>query len=319
MTSNSIQFSVIIPLYNKERYVARCIQSVLAQTRQDFEIIVVNDGSTDHGPDIVRQMTDSRIRYFHKENGGVSSARNLGAREALSGLLLFLDADDELLPHYLEAVAELAEKYPKAGAYGTACWFVKANGWIRYGGNKGPLEGKYEGIVTNFFRGGHILWYVCGVIRKEVFERVGPFDLRLTNGQDADMRFRLAVESSFAYTEDPQIIWHIGIPNSLSQAGLQSFRADKVLSNHDKYLALSLPEELKSNIREYTRRSLISALTVSSARGFPDYTRELFEDYKKRFGYGVQARLWRLVFRWPALCRVLLNRRRVGTLLGRVL
>ena len=87
--------SVIIPLYNKEDYISRAIDSVLRQTFKDFELIIVNDGSTDQGPGIARNFHDRRIRVIDQQNSGEGAARNRGVAEARAELVAFLDADDE--------------------------------------------------------------------------------------------------------------------------------------------------------------------------------------------------------------------------------
>lgn len=102
MKDNGCLFSVIIPLYNKEKCIARTINSVLSQSYTNFEIVIVDDGSTDNSAAIVKTITDSRIRLFQKENGGVSSARNYGIEKALGKWIFFIDADDILLPSSLE-------------------------------------------------------------------------------------------------------------------------------------------------------------------------------------------------------------------------
>lgn len=112
--------SVVIPLYNKGPYIARALNSVLAQTFQDFEVIVVDDGSTDEGAEIVRGFDDPRIRLIQQENRGVSAARNRGIEAARAELVAFLDADDEWLPGFLETIMRLRRLYPEAGLYGTA-------------------------------------------------------------------------------------------------------------------------------------------------------------------------------------------------------
>ena len=94
--------SVIIPLFNKEKTIARCLESVQSQSYGNFECIVVDDGSTDNGASIVKSFKDSRIKYFYKENGGVSSARNFGVAKASADKIVFLDADDYFLEDALK-------------------------------------------------------------------------------------------------------------------------------------------------------------------------------------------------------------------------
>ena len=101
--------SIIVPVYNAEKYLSECIQSILSQSYQDYEAILVDDGSTDMSGEICEQYakTDKRVKAFHKQNGGVSSARNLGITEAIGKYITFVDADDYLAPNYLlELVAE---------------------------------------------------------------------------------------------------------------------------------------------------------------------------------------------------------------------
>ena len=102
--------SVVIPLYNKEKQVAHTLQSVLRQTFQDFEIVIVDDGSTDHSVEEVEKVRDTRIRLVHQQNAGVSAARNRGISEAKYDLIAFLDADDEWKPEYLETQYGLYQK-----------------------------------------------------------------------------------------------------------------------------------------------------------------------------------------------------------------
>ena len=100
--------SIIVPVYNIEKYIENCIQSVLAQSYPDFELLLVNDGSTDSGPDLCRkwEQKDSRIRLISKENGGVSSARNLGLDQSVGEYIFFLDGDDKLHPDCLKKLLE---------------------------------------------------------------------------------------------------------------------------------------------------------------------------------------------------------------------
>ncbi|MBO7344630.1 MAG: glycosyltransferase family 2 protein, partial [Clostridia bacterium] len=100
-----IKFSVIVPLYNCEKYIQECIDSVLSQTYQNFELLVVNDGSTDSSRKIVANYADSRIRIIDKENGGLLHARLTGLSEANNDYIVFVDADDRIAPTLLEDLA----------------------------------------------------------------------------------------------------------------------------------------------------------------------------------------------------------------------
>lgn len=106
--------SVIIPLYNKEPIIERSLQSVLSQDYDDFEVVVVNDGSTDRSADIVRSINDPRIRLIEQENGGPSKARNTGTKNARGEWILFLDADDELLLGALRIFYRLSAEHSDA-------------------------------------------------------------------------------------------------------------------------------------------------------------------------------------------------------------
>lgn len=112
-------FSVVIPLYNKAHTIERTLRSVFAQTYQKFEVIVINDGSTDGGEEIVEKIEDQRIRLISQENLGVSAARNRGIRESKYEWIAFLDGDDEWMPTFLEKIADTTWRYPSERIFGT--------------------------------------------------------------------------------------------------------------------------------------------------------------------------------------------------------
>ena len=115
--------SVIIPLYNKEPIIERSLQSVLGQDYDDFEVVVVNDGSTDRSADIVRSINDPRIRLIEQENGGPSKARNTGTKNARGEWIVFLDADDELLPGAMRMFSTTIESYSNYNFHNYP-WFI---------------------------------------------------------------------------------------------------------------------------------------------------------------------------------------------------
>lgn len=113
-------FSIIIPLFNKEHVVSETIKSALNQTFTDFEIILVNDGSTDHSISKVEAIKDKRIQLYNIENKGVSHARNYGISKAKAEYISFLDADDYWYENHLENLHFLFNKHPKCGLYASA-------------------------------------------------------------------------------------------------------------------------------------------------------------------------------------------------------
>ena len=108
--------SIVMPLYNKAPYVLRSLESVGAQTVTDLEIIVVDDGSTDEGPDLVARSSDPKIRLVRQANAGPGAARNRGLMEAQAPYVAFLDADDCWLPQFLEQNLAFLESHPHAAA-----------------------------------------------------------------------------------------------------------------------------------------------------------------------------------------------------------
>jgi len=112
--------SVIIPLYNKEQFIKATLLSVLNQTFTDFEVLLINDGSTDSSVDIVSSFDDKRIRLYSTENKAVSHARNYGVSKSTSDLIAFLDADDLWEFNHLENLHNLYTSFPKCGLYATA-------------------------------------------------------------------------------------------------------------------------------------------------------------------------------------------------------
>lgn len=120
--SNPVDVSVIVPLYNKASTVGRCLTSILAQSFEGFEVVVVDDGSEDRGAEIVRQFKDRRLRLIRQENRGPGGARNRGLAEAAGRLAAFLDADDEWHPRYLERQRELLDE---AGTDATSVGYVE--------------------------------------------------------------------------------------------------------------------------------------------------------------------------------------------------
>lgn len=191
-----------MPLFNKEKEVARAIRSVLAQTVDDFELIIVNDGSTDGGPDEVRVFTDKRIRVIKQANSGVSAARNRGIKEAQSDIVAFLDADDEWEPDFLETILRLRSRYPQCVVYATS-YFICRPGDRRRAVIRNLPPNFSEGILSDYFliasHSDPPLWTSAVAVTKEAINSVGGFPKGIIAGEDLLTWARLSVKYDIAY------------------------------------------------------------------------------------------------------------------------
>ena len=179
--------SVIIPTHNREQFIARAIDSVLAQTFTDYEIIVVDDGSIDLTRDVLRAY-DNRIKYVYQENKGVSAARNLGIRESTSQYIAFLDSDDYWAPEKLELQVEVLDKHDNVGIVFGRMPILNERGEI--------LGMKPNGISGRDFQELLRVWgdlpTSSVMTRRECFDRLGVFDETLPPMEDIDMWLRIA-------------------------------------------------------------------------------------------------------------------------------
>lgn len=173
MIKEKIDISVVIPLYNKAAAITSTIQSVLAQSYPYFEIVIIDDGSSDNSVQKVRLIDDKRIKLISKQNGGVSSARNYGIRMAKYEYLAFLDADDYWEPSYLEELINLINDFPNAGLYGLDCVNLWNDNKIT---NVNNLPLLFRGYIDNPWNSGCIYWTgSSSVTTKTVIQSVGFF------------------------------------------------------------------------------------------------------------------------------------------------
>lgn len=208
--------SVVIPLYNKRGSIASTVQSVLGQTFTDFELIVVDDGSTDGSADVVRSFAEPRIRLVSKSNGGVCSARNEGIRQARSEYVAFLDADDLYEPEFLQEIEELIATCPEAGIWGTSYFFLK--GGEKISANK-PLPAGFKGIIDNSsWSLGHLYCSSAVCCRKSALQEVGLFDERITWGEDIDVWWRIMLSHPAAYSNRELAVYRFDEDNRAMNA-----------------------------------------------------------------------------------------------------
>jgi glycosyltransferase involved in cell wall biosynthesis len=203
--------SVVIPLYNKESSISRTLNSILNQTVDDFEVIVVNDGSTDNSLDIVKKFDDPRIHLIQQQNQGVSAARNRGVEAAEGKLIAFLDADDEWLPIFLEKILYLYDKYPAAGLLilGHQEFEEMINDKPKY---SPILNSAWEGILPSYFVSvtfDHYLVCTGSIgVPKDILNETGLFKEGVSWGEDEDLWGRIALKYPVAYSSQLGTIIH---------------------------------------------------------------------------------------------------------------
>ena len=189
--------SIVVPVYNKQNSIKRCIESVCNQTYPDWELLLIDDGSTDGSAQIIQPyLTDSRIHYYRKENGGVSSARNMGIRKVTGEWIVFLDADDYFLPDALQILLNLVKSKNVLVGVG--------NYWLERDTKRIEICFGHERIVKDNFRS----WYfmTCFVrtgntlFQASLFEK-DVFNENLSRYEDAELFFKIMQKHKIAYTD----------------------------------------------------------------------------------------------------------------------
>lgn len=204
--------SVVIPLFNKERHIGRAIESVLRQTKQVSEIIVVDDGSTDNGAAVAISTGGDRVVLLKQLNSGVSSARNRGIKTASGEFIAFLDADDEWYPHFIEEIRQLIETFPDAGLYATAYELALPPGIRRRAVTAFIPDGPWKGYLPSYFKasafGKPPVCSSCVCIPEFVFTRTGMFSTGRRMGEDVDMWGRIAMKYRIAFSTRICAVYH---------------------------------------------------------------------------------------------------------------
>ena len=226
--------SVIIPLYNKQDYICATLNSALAQTFTDFEIIIINDGSSDGSEAIVKKFNDARIIYVKTDNKGVSAARNNGINRAKGKVIAFLDADDIWEKQHLQTLYDLYVKYPEAG-------MLASRYTIKIG--KGKLlkpvllnvPDDFEGIVADAFEAS--LVYRLAVtsavaVPKYVFDKIGTFNEQVTHPEDTELWIRIGIAYAVAISNAYTMVYTFDLPESWSR---QKMKGRKIM-DFDKFI-----------------------------------------------------------------------------------
>lgn len=192
--------SVIMSVYNGEKYVKHAVESILAQTFKDFEFIIINDGSNDKTPEILATFDDPRIKIIHQTNNiGLTKSLNKGIQMAQGKYIARMDADDIALPERLERQVKFMDANPDVGIVGTAYYEIDANGRI-VGKKVFPLHDKELRKVLIRY---NPFFHASVMIRRTVFEQVGLYDESFLRAQDYELWFRVAKRFKLANLPEP--------------------------------------------------------------------------------------------------------------------
>lgn len=253
-------FSIIIPCYNVETFLAECLDSVLSQSYSDWEAVCVDDGSTDHSGDIAEDYANRDVRFhiIHQPNGGLSSARNAGIFHAIGDYILFLDSDDVLTPNALEQLAQhICQKNPDVLTFNAELWYYEENRMAPhyYSRNEYAVHESGADYLTSFVRKHH--WgpaaacFYC--IKREVLE---DNKLRFETGllyEDELFVPQMLMATKGRVVEMPQTLYHYRMRSSSIMHSASAKKAQDIL-----YIAGKLEGELRGNeIPTDVRKSIV--------------------------------------------------------------
>lgn len=227
--------SVVITCYNYGKYLKGCLESVLAQTWSDLEVIVVNDGSVDETDQVMGSFAaEKRVRYLKQENLGQAAAKNAGIGAARGAFIAFLDADDLWLPDKLVKQMEKFSSERVGVVYSTAS-FIDENG----APFNHEVTGRYlqpcRGRVTERLIFDNFIPFSSSVVRRACLERAGGFDASLKMGIDWDLWLRLSTEYEFDYVDEKLLRYRMGHGGQMSRNMAERHRcSDRIM---EKFLA----------------------------------------------------------------------------------
>lgn len=255
-----MNFSIVIPLYNKEKYIERCLTSILFQTLKPFEVIIINDGSTDSGPNIIRNnFSQDNIIFLTQQNSGVSNARNAGVAVANGDWVAFLDADDYWEDNYLLEISNLINRFPYISLCATGYQFHSNNinkvAKINIDG-----EDDYR-ILSNYFlsscKGDLPITASSVVIKKSDFLAVGGFPDGWVMGEDIYLWMKMAINYKLAVCMKTLVTYDHSDENSATKKN----RVLDILPHVDSLESWlqngEIPEPLKKDAEILLHRSYV--------------------------------------------------------------
>lgn len=257
--------SVVIPLYNKASEIELTLCSVLMQSLQPREIIVVDDGSTDGSAEIVERLATPIVRLIRQQNQGVSAARNRAMREATGEWVALLDGDDMWGTDYLKSVAAMIERWPGCGAYGTG--FVIDDGERQVKANYCQQEGVVDFFAESMTR--YVLIPSATTLRRDLALQLGGFPEGMRMGEDQFLWTKIARVADVAFLPQPLVIYSRAATNRSAAI----YRPEQTPFSFEQ---LYEPER-KDLSNEYIARVALGKALIDSSRGGTDVARRVLE------------------------------------------
>lgn len=298
------KISVIIPLLNRGPYIGRAIDSVLNQTIQNFEIVIVDGGSDDDGPIIVKSFNDPRIYFFVQSGKGVSNARNEAVDYAKNEYVAFLDSDDEWMPNHLETILRLIHKYPNAGMYTTA-YKIQTTDKETFSPNIKYLpQYPWEGLIPDYFKSGALgynpAWTSVVVIPKKIFLEAGGFHEGYSWGEDIDLFGKIALKYPVAFSWELGGIWHWDASNRIHFGIITAEYIEEpfIETARSALMKQEVPPQLIDSLKEYIAyRKIFRAATYMSV-GRPDIAQTILKQCETKWHYKKKI-TWLLLAKLP--------------------
>lgn len=240
-------FSVVIPLYNKENFIESTVKSVLNQTFTDYEILIIDDGSTDTSLKIANALAFAKVKIIkHPTNRGLSAARNTGISAASADYVAFLDADDCWETNYLETIASLITQYPEAKLFATNYLEVYAE-FVALPPKINLEINETNFIVTDFFKSSLNQPIYCPsslCVNRVVFDEIGRYDEQITFGEDVDFNIRANATFQLAYNPHPMVKYIMYTQNQITNSSLKN----KVIPNFNSFETVA---KGNTNLKKY--------------------------------------------------------------------
>ena len=291
--------SVIIPVYNGEKTIRETIESVLDQTFQDFEVIIINDGSQDKTLEVINNIPDSRLKVFSYPNAGLSASRNRGLSRAGGEYIAFLDADDLWTEDKLEAQLLALEQNPQAAlAYSWSDYIDESSNFVRHGSHITVNGDAYPRLLlTDILENGS-----NPLIRKQALVEVGGSDETLPSVEDWDLWLRIAARYHFVAVPKPQILYRISAHSMSFNVPKMEFSCLKVVER-----AFNQAPESLQYLKRDSLANIYKYLTYKSLVGVPERSQGLIATKLLWFAVNYDYSLLQRRIFWKVLLKIAIS------------